>query len=161
MALFGTKPSTKEDKKPAAKTATKKTVAKKEPVKKEAATSMQDLYNEPKTAKVVAKAGKAVTGATTKINNAYRVLVRPLITEKATNLGAQDKYVFVVSRAANKIEVAKAVQAAYGVKPLRVNLVNVMGKKVSRGKVRGQRSDWRKAIVTLAKGETIKIYEGV
>ncbi|MFA5023611.1 MAG: 50S ribosomal protein L23 [Patescibacteria group bacterium] len=91
----------------------------------------------------------------------YRLLVKPLITEKATNLSAENKYVFVVSIKANKIEIAKAIEATYGVKPLAINIINRAGKKVARGKVRGQRKDWKKAIVTLKKGETIKIYEGV
>ncbi|MFA5886473.1 MAG: 50S ribosomal protein L23 [Patescibacteria group bacterium] len=89
------------------------------------------------------------------------MLISPLITEKATNLSAENKYIFIVSDKANKIEIAKAIEALYQVKPLKVNLINVLGKKVVRGKIKGQRSSWRKAIITLAKGETIKIYEGV
>ncbi|MFA6194208.1 MAG: 50S ribosomal protein L23 [Patescibacteria group bacterium] len=89
------------------------------------------------------------------------MLVSPLITEKATTLVGENKYVFVVASGANKIEIAKAIKATYGVTPLQVNVINVSGKKVARGRIAGQRSDWRKAIVTLAKGEAIKIYEGV
>ena len=152
MALFGNK---KTEDTPVKKTAPKKVAQKKE----EAATSMSDLYSEaaPKTVKAVD--GKAKKDA--KANQAYRILVKPLITEKAANLGMHNKYVFVVSLKANKIEVAKAIEAIYGIKPVKVNLANVSCKKVSRGKIRGQRSDWRKAIVTLPKGQTIKIYEGV
>ncbi|MDP2944656.1 MAG: 50S ribosomal protein L23 [bacterium] len=95
------------------------------------------------------------------MNDSYRVLISPLVTEKATNLVAENKYVFIVAPSANKIAIAKAVKATYGVTPIQVNVVNVSGKKVARGRVKGQRSDWRKAIVTLAKGEAIKIYEGV
>ena len=72
-----------------------------------------------------------------------------------------NKYIFVVERSANKIAVAKAIQAIYGVKPLSVNLLNVAGKVVRRGRISGRRKNWRKEIITLAKGETIKIYEGV
>lgn len=118
--------------------------------------SMQDLYAD--SSKTV-KAGS--NGKEGKDSNAYQFIIKPLITEKATNLVAQDKYAFVVSDNANKIAVAKAIKAIYGVKPLKVNLSNVKGKKVSRGKISGQRKDWRKAIVTLPKGQTIKIYEGV
>lgn len=118
--------------------------------------SMQDLYSDaPKTAKAV-EGGKVA-----KESNAYRFIIKPLITEKATNLVAQDKYAFVVSDNANKIEVAKAINAIYGIKPLKVNLSNVKGKKVARGRISGQRKDWRKAVVTLPKGQSIKIYEGV
>ena len=148
MALFG-------NKKPA--TSVKKTTAKVAEKKDEATKSMSELYSEA--------AVKTTSGAKTKVSaknaNVYQVLVKPLVTEKATNLGEHNKYVFVVSLKANKISVAKAVEAAYGVKPVKVNLANVSGKKVARGKVRGQRKDWRKAIVTLPAGQTIKIYEGV
>ncbi len=152
MALFSNKKT--ED-------TVKKTAPKKEKaVKEEKETvSMQDLYSETAT-KTVKVAGAKIKKEA-KANEAYRILVKPLITEKATNLGVQDKYVFVVSLKANKIEVAKAVEAIYGVKPVKVNIANVSGKKVTRGKIRGQRKDWRKATVTLPKGQTIKIYEGV
>ncbi len=151
MALFGNKKTATDAKASSAK----KPVAKKE----EAAVSMNELYSE--TAGKTAKTGSAKTKKETKANQAYRILVKPLITEKATNLSEHNKYVFVVSLKANKIEIAKAIEAIYGVKPVKVNLSNVSGKKVSRGKVRGQRKDWRKAVVTLPAGQTIKIYEGV
>ncbi len=119
------------------------------------AQSMKDLYSEDKPAKAV-KAKAKGTGAV-----AGRVLVRPLVTEKATNLMSAGQYAFVVSSRANKIDVAKAVRAAYGVEPLAVNVISVQGKRVSRGRIQGRRKDWKKAIVTLAKGQTIKLYEGV
>jgi large subunit ribosomal protein L23 len=152
MALFGTKTTKTEDKKPAA--VKKAPVAKKVEATAETA-SMKDLYTE--TPKSAAKTKNAVV----KYAASSHFLVKPLITEKATHLASENKYVFVVSTKANKIEVAKAVQAVYGVKPVDVNIVNMKGKRVSRGKIRGQRKDWKKAIVTLAKGQEIKIYEGV
>ena len=155
MALFGSKKT--DNKKTGVKTASSE----------QKAVSMQDLYKESAPTPR-AKAVKAASGAKgsakqagTGASQAYRILVKPLITEKATNLNASDKYVFVVSPSANKISIAAAIFAIYGVKPRRVNLMNVLGKKVARGKVRGQRSNWRKAIVTLKKGEAIKVYEGV
>jgi large subunit ribosomal protein L23 len=149
MDLFGSKKNT-EDK----KSAPEKTAKKKEAV------SMQDLYNE--TAPVVKTASKGKKATATVVNHpAYRILIKPLITEKATNLAAENKYAFVISGKANKIEVAKAIKAVYGIKPIKINIVNVLGKKVRRGKISGTRNNWRKAIVTLPKGETIKIYEGV
>ncbi len=96
-----------------------------------------------------------------KYGNAYRVLIRPLITEKASILGAENKYFFEVARDANKIEVAKAIEEVYGIKPVKVNIVNMRGKKVRFGRILGKRKDWKKAIVTLPEGKTIKIYEGV
>lgn len=162
MALFGNKKTEKEAAKPAAKTSVKKAAAKAvkdngAKAKKEEKVSMQDLYSSAAPAVSGSKRATAVS----KVNDSYRVLVKPLITEKATNLVGENKYVFVVAKSANKIEIAKAVKAAYGVSPIQVNVVNVSGKKVSRGRISGQRNDWRKAIITLAKGEAIKIYEGV
>ena len=159
MALFGNKKTGEETKVTTPKKATPAKTTAKTSKKEEAAVSMSDLYNEA-TVKTVGVGGTKVKKEI-KAGNAYKVLVKPLITEKATNLGMHNKYVFVVSLKANKISVAKAIEETYGVKPIKVNLANVSGKKVARGKVRGQRKDWRKAIVTLAKGQTIKIYEGV
>lgn len=144
MALFGAKKTTKEN---------KSAVTPKE------TTSMQDLYNAP-AVKAKVSTDKTVT-KDQGLSIAYKILVKPLITEKATHLNAANKYVFVVSDQANKINVATAIKDIYGVKPTQVNLMNVSGKKVARGRIKGQRSDWRKAIVTLKKGETIKVYEGV
>jgi len=146
MALFGNKKTDASDKKAT-------------PKKEEVAVSMKDLYTEGSTKTVKASGAKAKKQASA--NDSYRVLVKPLVTEKATNLGAHNKYAFVVSLKANKISVAKAIEDTYGVKPLKVNIANVSGKKVARGKIRGQRKDWRKAVVTLPQGKTIKIYEGV
>ncbi|MCD4761725.1 50S ribosomal protein L23 [bacterium] len=92
---------------------------------------------------------------------AYKILVKPLITEKAANLGSENKYVFEVSVSTNKIEIAKAINEVYGVKPVSVNIVNVGGKKVRYGRHFGKRKDTKKAIITLPKGKTINIYEGV
>jgi len=61
----------------------------------------------------------------------------------------------------NKIEVAKAVKEIYGVKPVRVNMIKMAGKQARYGRISGRRKDWKKAIITLPSGQTIKIYEGV
>jgi len=149
MAIFGNKKTNTPAEKTAPKAAQKAAPA----------PSMKDLYSDAPTvrsSKLGAKVKKTIDHALTS-----RVLIKPLITEKATNLGAENKYIFVVSASANKISVAKAVEATYGVKPTSVNLLNVSGKKVTRGRISGQRKDWKKAVVTLKKGEAIKIYEGV
>ena len=88
------------------------------------------------------------------------ILVRPLITERTTQLMAEGKYVFVVAKAANKIEVAKAVSEIFKVKVAKVNTVNVLGKKKRMGRTQGKRPDYKKAIVKLAPGETIEFFEG-
>lgn len=96
-----------------------------------------------------------------KHGNAYKILIKPLITEKASDLGIINKYMFEVAKNANKIETAKAIKEVYGVKPISVNIINMKGKKVRYGKTVGKKKDWKKAIITLKKGENIKIYEGV
>lgn len=149
MAILGNKKST--DPKEVKKTPAKSVATSKKEVKTE---TMQDLY----TAKEATAGKKAIA---TKFDGAHRVLVRPLITEKAANFGVLNKYAFVVTPNSNKVEVAKAVKAVYGVKPVSVNIVCVKGKAVTRGRIKGRRSDLKKAIVTLKKGETIQIYEGV
>ncbi len=117
------------------------------------AASMKDLYSAD---------GKVKKDKKKKKNGqAYRVLVKPMVTEKATNLGAINQYVFMVSFDANKIEVAKAIYEVYGVNPISVNIIKTKGKKVNRGRITGQRKDFKKAIITLKKGESISIYEGV
>ncbi|MBU0722077.1 50S ribosomal protein L23 [Patescibacteria group bacterium] len=93
--------------------------------------------------------------------DAYKIITKPLVTEKVSNLGALNKYVFVVAKNTNKIEVAKAIKEIYGIKPVCVNVIRMSGKKVRYGRISGQKKDWKKAIITLPKGETIKIYEGV
>lgn len=147
MAILGKKTADTKD--------TKKAPAKKVAApKKEAKTeNMQELYATKETA-----ANKKLAS---KFAGAHRVLVRPLITEKAANFGVLNKYAFVVTENANKVEIAKAVLAVYGVKPVSVNIVCVKGKVVTRGRIKGRRSDLKKAIVTLKKGDTIQIYEGV
>lgn len=148
MAIFGKKKTEKS---------AKDKVVKKADDKK---TSMKEMYADKKKA---AAPGKKTVEAKTKkkFANAYRVLVRPLITEKASILQQENKYVFEVSENSNKIEVAKAIEEVYNIKPVAVNTVRVIGKRVRSGKTRGKRRDWKKAVVTLPAGKTIKIYEGV
>ena len=92
--------------------------------------------------------------------DARDILVRPLITERTTQLMAEGKYVFVVAKAANKIEIAKAVSEIFKVKVAKVNTVNVIGKTKRMGRTQGKRPDYKKAIVKLAPGETIEFFEG-
>jgi len=89
----------------------------------------------------------------------FDVLVKPLLTEKITGLNKQNKYVFEVFRNVNKIEIKKAIKELYGVMPIDVNVINVMGKKIGvmRGR-RGKRKSWKKAIITLKAGDSISLY---
>jgi len=89
------------------------------------------------------------------------VLVKPLITEKSSFLSPYGQYVFEVSLKTNKVEIAKAIERVYGVKPVSVNIVRVRGKKVRYGKTLGETKKWKKAIITLKPGDKIEVYEGV
>ena len=77
------------------------------------------------------------------------ILIRPLITERTTQLMAEGKYVFVVAKAANKIEIAKAVAEVFNVKVEAVNTINGLGKTKRMGKYVGKTSSYKKAVVTL------------
>ena len=91
----------------------------------------------------------------------YDVVVAPVITEKATLLSEQNKVVFQVAQDSTKDEIAAAVEALFKVTVTKVNTLNVKGKtKRFRGRV-GRRSDVKKAIVTLAEGQSIDITTGL
>ena len=92
-----------------------------------------------------------------------KIIIRPVITEKA-NLAKEylNQVSFVVAPSANKIEVKRAVEAAFGVK---VEAVNIVRRRPSRrlrhGRVIGKVAGFKKAFVTLAKGDKIEFFEGV
>jgi large subunit ribosomal protein L23 len=88
---------------------------------------------------------------------AHQVLIKPIITEKATALEAQNKYVFEVAPSANKIEIKKAIKELYNIEPLKIRIIKVKGKFVRYGKARGRTKNWKKAIITLKKGEKIEL----
>lgn len=92
----------------------------------------------------------------------YDILIKPLLTEKMTALKESENRVsFVVDKRANKIEVKKAVEEAFKVKVAAVNVMNLLGKKKRLGKFAGKRPDWKKAIITLKKGEKLELFEGM
>ena len=92
----------------------------------------------------------------------HRIIKKYLVTEKSTvSKDEGNKYTFQVDRGANKIEIGMAVEGLFKVKVLDVHVMNVLGKKKKVGKVIGQKSPWKKAIVTLAKDNRIEIIEGV
>ena len=92
---------------------------------------------------------------------AYRVLLQPLVSEKTANAETKGTYTFVVGSSATKTDVKEAIKLVYGVKPVAVRTINREGKRVRFGRNFGKRKDWKKAIVTLPKGKTISIHEGV
>lgn len=94
---------------------------------------------------------------------AKQILIKPVITEKATKLAdKRNTHVFVVSKEANKIEIRNAVEQMFNVSVDRVNTAVMPGKPKSRSTktaiVRGTKSSYKKAFVTLTPGETIDIF---
>lgn len=109
----------------------------------------------------IAKESKVAKVSKEDTKDAYKVLISPLVSEKATRGGSIGQYVFRVGIRANKREIKKSIFVVYGIMPVSVNTVQSLGKNVRSGKNRGKRKDWKKAIVTLPKGKTIQIYEGI
>lgn len=93
--------------------------------------------------------------------HSYEVLRRPIVTEKNTELMAQNKYSFEVAPGANKHQIKEAVEKAFKVKVAQVNVITVPAKERGFGRLRGQTSPWKKAVVTLKPGQKIEIFEGV
>jgi large subunit ribosomal protein L23 len=91
--------------------------------------------------------------------NAHEILIKPIITEKATIITDQNKYVFRVAKTANKSTVSQAIKAVYNVEPVRVNIINVRGKLKSVRLRSGRTNAWKKAIVTLKVGDKIELFE--
>ena len=104
---------------------------------------------------------KSVKKSGNKNAEAHRFLLRPVISEKATISVSDGKYTFEVSGDANKVAVKKAIEEIYGVVPTGVNIINQGGKHVRFGRKFGQTKNVKKAIVTLKKGDSIKLYEGI
>ena len=94
------------------------------------------------------------------INKAYQVILNPLVTEKATQLSEFNKIVFAVSLTANKIDIKSSVEKIFSVKVLTVNTILLKGKTKRFKGILGKRIDTKKAIVTLAAGNTIDLSVG-
>ena len=89
----------------------------------------------------------------------YDIIVKPVITEASMDMLADKKYTFKVATDANKVEIKKAVEEIFDVKVEKVNIVNVRPKKRRVGRYEGFKPSMKKAIVTLAEGQTIEKFE--
>ena len=94
------------------------------------------------------------------------IMIKPIVTEKATKLTEKlNRYTFCVSPDANKYQIKNLVEELYGVKVTSVNTMNYEGKRKQRytkaGLIRGKKPSFKKAIVTLAEGETIDFYSNI
>ncbi|HEY4510057.1 MAG TPA: 50S ribosomal protein L23 [Candidatus Paceibacterota bacterium] len=104
--------------------------------------------------------GKPAKSATTQLKAAVSMsshISSPHITEKATDLASKNQYVFIVSRQANKSEIARAVGKMYNVNVKGVRIVNVHAKKMRLGRIQGVKTGYKKAMVKLAEGQKIDI----
>ena len=95
--------------------------------------------------------------------NAYDIIIRPIITERAMDGAADKKYVFEVAPEAGKVEIKNAVEKIFGVKVAKVNTINYDGKMKRLGAARpGRRKSWKKAYVQLTQdSKTIEFFEGM
>ena len=95
----------------------------------------------------------------------YNILRRPIITEKSSFQSSKlNQYVFEVDRKATKPQIKEAVEKLFDVTVLRVNVINVPARRSRRARSRRllvRRSGYKKAIITLAAGDTIDVFEGV
>lgn len=91
----------------------------------------------------------------------YDIIRKPVITEKSMSVMADNKYTFIVSPTANKVQIKKAVEEIFNVKVEDVKTMRVEGKTKRVGVHIGKRADYKKAVVTLAEGSNIEFFEGM
>ena len=91
----------------------------------------------------------------------FDILRKPIVSEKASDLQGANKFTFEVDRAANKHQIKIAVEEAFGVNVVNVNVLTLRRKRKKFGPRVSKLSFWKKAIVTLKQGDTITMYEGV
>lgn len=89
------------------------------------------------------------------------IIIRPVVTEKSTDLMPLNRYTFMVHRDANKLQIKQAVEEIFKVKVLDVNTARIEGKLKRQGRFVGRRPERKKAIVTLREGDRIEIFEGL
>jgi large subunit ribosomal protein L23 len=93
------------------------------------------------------------------MKSARDVIIRPVVSEKSYGGLEQNSYTFLVDTRSNKTEIKEAVQAIWNVRVTSVNTLNRQGKVKRRGYTKGKRADEKRAIVTLAAGDSIEIFE--
>lgn len=95
------------------------------------------------------------------MKNPRRIIIEPLVTERGFQQRLnENKYFFEVARDANKIDIKHAIEHLFDVKVVKIATLNVLGKKRRvRTREAGKRPDWKKAIVTLAEGQKIGLFE--
>ena len=90
--------------------------------------------------------------------DAYSVIIRPVVSERSFSLMEQNKYTFEVARDANKYQIKDAVEELFSVHVVSVNTINVKPTKKRVRYAAGYTRQWKKAVVTVAEGESIEIF---
>ena len=90
--------------------------------------------------------------------NAREIIIRPIISERSFDMQELNRYTFEVDKRASKIEIAKAVEEIFGVTVIKVNTSNVKPKVKRVRYVAGKTRSWKKAIVTIAEGDSIELF---
>jgi large subunit ribosomal protein L23 len=93
------------------------------------------------------------------VKDIHDVILRPVISEKSYEMLDENKYTFIVDRNANKTHIKQAVEKIFDVKVLNVNTMNRRGKVKRRGLIEGRRPDTKRAIVTVAPGDRIELFD--
>lgn len=96
-----------------------------------------------------------------KKNEDYKMqcVIKPVMSEKASNASGKGIYVFLIGKHANKIETKKDIFKAYGIMPEKVNIINRIGKRVRTKRIEGRRSDGKMAVVIMPKDKRLPIFE--
>ncbi len=109
-------------------------------------------------AKKTERVEKPVAGKPKKIlGEAYKVLVKPHVTEKASYLASKNQYIFEVFPRSNKKQVKKAVEDVYGVDVADVHIINIHSKRMRLGRTEGWSAGYKKAIVRIKEGQKIEV----
>ncbi len=87
------------------------------------------------------------------------VIIRPVLSEKSTDLAEENKYVFQVAMSANKHLIKKAIKEIFNVNPLKINVMKVRGRRKRVRHQYGYTTSWKKAIITIGEGEKIELFE--
>ena len=95
------------------------------------------------------------------MKNIYDIIKFPVVTEKSTKISENNQFVFKVAIDTSKSEIKKAVEKVFKVKVKAINTIKVKGKKKVFKGTKGKRSDFKKAVITLVKGETLDYSGGV
>lgn len=91
------------------------------------------------------------------LGQAYKILKKPHVTEKATDLAAKNQYVFEVFPRSNKNQIKRAVEDVYGVDVTNVNIINIAKKRRRLGRIEGWSGGYKKAIVKIKEGQKIEV----